>query len=104
MRVAIRKGANVNFASSSGKTSLHYVASKGLTDAALLLLNSGAVELQDHSGDTPLHAAAKNGHAQTCKLLLERGSDSFFRNVRHLGTTAFGWRCHATGSWLHVVV
>jgi ankyrin repeat protein len=91
MANALRKGADINYASSSGKTSLHYASAKGSSDAARLLLNNGALERQDKNGDTPLHAAAKNGHVQTCKLLLERGADSFFRNVRHQCSLLLAW-------------
>lgn len=58
---------------STGRTALHYAASKGHLNCTRLLLEYGASpRVLDQLGQAPLHRAATLGHAEIAKALLER--------------------------------
>jgi hypothetical protein len=57
----------------SGLTPLHYAASRGRLDAVELLLERGALIMEDPSGETAVHLAALKGHLQALKALIEAG-------------------------------
>jgi hypothetical protein len=57
-------------------SALHYAASEGRTDVAMLLLGAGApVDCRNIDGWTPLHFAARAGHGKVAALLLEAGAN-----------------------------
>ena len=67
-------------------SALHYAASEGRTDVAMLLLGAGApVDCLNIDGWTPLHFAARAGHGKVAALLLEAGAN---KNVRTQWGTA----------------
>ena len=69
-------GADVNRASGSGVTPLHWAADGGDVAIAAALLAAGAdVSLTTGSGQTPLHWAANGGHAAVVATLLAAGAD-----------------------------
>ena len=59
----------------SGQTPLHVAAANGQRDAAVLLLDAGAVlETRDRNGATPLESAIQYQQRATLGLLLDRGA------------------------------
>ena len=68
--------ADVNRASGSGVTPLHWAADGGDVAIAAALLAAGAdVSLTTGSGQTPLHWAANGGHAAVVATLLAAGAE-----------------------------
>ena len=66
----IRRGANINEASSSGKTPLHYaVMIHSLAMAELLLKNGARVDAKDNVGKTPLDYWEPGGNVRLLQLL-----------------------------------
>lgn len=62
----------IDAANGTGRTPLHYAASKGHAEASSLLLRHGAdANVQDTLGQTPLHRAASAGHASVVSVLLQ---------------------------------
>lgn len=79
-------GAEVNFADSSGRTSLHHAAESGHDSVVrLLLLRYADLNYQDNEGGTALLLAAQEGKAAVVKLLLDAGAS--FQTVNHRGDT-----------------
>jgi hypothetical protein len=69
-------GVELQFATKSGRTGLHYAAREGHTKVCRLLLDKGAdVSARNKWQETPLHAAAYNGRPDVATLLLEAGAD-----------------------------
>jgi len=69
-RVLIRKGADINAPSSSGKTPLHYAIMKQSFALAELLLKSGArIDLKDAASKTPLDYWESGGNIKLLHLL-----------------------------------
>ena len=65
---------------SGGSTPLNAAALFGQTEAAALLIGSGAdVNGRNRDGNTPLHVAGFFGHTDTVELLLEKGADTAAR-------------------------
>ncbi|MGW8283955.1 MAG: ankyrin repeat domain-containing protein, partial [Gemmatimonadota bacterium] len=81
----------------SGRTPLHYAASRGHAAVAGLLLDSGAdIDATEEDGETPLHFAAWRSETGTGALLIERGADLEIRN--HWGRTPLLIVARETGS------
>ncbi len=65
----------------SGRTPLHYAASRGHVEVAGLLLDAGAdINATEEDGETPLHFAAWRSEAGTGVLLIDSGADLEIRN------------------------
>jgi len=64
-------------------------AALGRTDQLAVLLDRGAVSVDDRSPDgwTPLHLAAFFGHRDTAAMLLDRGADPVARSGNELENT-----------------
>jgi len=77
VEMLLKHGADVNATTKYGRTPLHMAVSKGKTDTAELLLESGAeVDARDRVlGWTALYEACQNGDVGTAKLLLQHGAD-----------------------------
>ena len=72
----IRHGAIIDAKSRDGWTALHYAASRGLTEKALLLIRHGAdIDSQCTSGGTPLLSAAVNRRRDMIELLIKHGAN-----------------------------
>ena len=68
----LEHGANPNICTNSHKAPLHQASSRGLLEAARLLLRYGAkVDVKDKKGKTPLQLAESD---EMMKLLLEHGA------------------------------
>jgi len=84
-------------ADGSGRTPLHYAASRGHVAVAGLLLDSGAdIDATEEDGETPLHFAAWRSETGAGALLIERGADLEIRN--HWGRTPLLIVARETGS------
>ena len=71
----LKGGAEVNAASSDGRTPLHFAATFGCLPIAGILLRHGAdVKARSASGKTPLHHAATFGDDRLVELLLVNGA------------------------------
>lgn len=81
LKKAIDKKVDVNAMDQQfGMTPLSWAALNGKTNAAELLIDSGAdVNGKNRDGGTPLHGSVFLGHFETTKLLLNKGAD---RNIR----------------------
>lgn len=61
----------------SGRSALHWAATRGNTSVVIALLEAGAEGgARDVSGKTPLHCAAVAGHAPVVEALLDRFGSS----------------------------
>lgn len=71
----IGSGANVNCQYKGGKTLLHYVASRGLSDLADTLIVAGAdLSIRDGAGRTALDDAMQQGSEEGVETLLKAGA------------------------------
>ncbi|XP_046673820.1 ankyrin repeat domain-containing protein 33B-like [Homalodisca vitripennis] len=79
----------LNFADSSGRTALSYLASNGPVSLleALLSLEGVDVNKPDNEGNTPLHFAAQAGQVESVNYLLSRCSGIEVDARNHLGFT-----------------
>jgi ankyrin repeat protein len=78
MEALLHAGADVRALSTNplGNTALHAALANGQTEAAAMLLESGAsIDARDASGHTALHLAAEDGNLAAIRLLLKRGAD-----------------------------
>jgi len=57
-----------------GRTPLHMAAGADRYEAALILLEAGALMARDRWGRTPLHDSAMSGHSEMSSLLLDAGA------------------------------
>ena len=74
MRRLLEHGADPNIRTNR-TTPLHQASSRGLLEAAQLLLRYGAkVDEKDENGVTPLQVVASGGHEEMTKLLIEYGA------------------------------
>jgi ankyrin repeat protein len=74
-------GVELQFATKSGRTGLHYAAREGHTKVCRLLLDKGFdANARNKWQETPLHAAAYNGRPDVASLLLEAGADVLAQN------------------------
>ena len=72
----IEAGADINKASTDGRSPLHFAAENGHAGLVDHLLSSGAdVHRTDNLGLTALHAAARSGHHTVAARLLEGGAE-----------------------------
>jgi ankyrin repeat protein len=98
VRVAMLKGAHVNFRSVEGVSALMYASASGHLDIVQLLIDKGAdVNAKPyHSIQTPLYAAVVNGHVEIAELLIMNGAkmnvkNSFENNLLHLAAQNYVW-------------
>jgi hypothetical protein len=76
VKVLIAAGADVNTATSDGKTPLWWAALHGHETVVKVLIAAGAdVNKATSDGDTPLVWAAANGHETVVKVLIAAGAD-----------------------------
>jgi hypothetical protein len=93
VRLLLEAGADPNFTTPQGETSLHQAADTDSEDIVRLLLDYGAsANAQQGEGETPLHYAAYKGSASCARLLLERGADPDTPNST-LGWTPLHYAC-----------
>jgi ankyrin repeat protein len=77
LKKLIAEGADVNDIDSQGATALHWAAYADNTQAALALLDAGAVAaVETRFGVTPLYLAALNGNPTLVSALTEAGADA----------------------------
>lgn len=75
----------INERLSFDRTPLHVAAQHGSIDAALFLIEQGAViDAGDENGRTPLHEAADGGRTQTALALVQRGANINIKTVMGL--------------------
>ena len=78
----LARGANVNRA---GWSPLHYAASSGAVEIAVMLLERGArIDAPSPGGFTPLMLAAREGHLDAAVLLVHQGANARLQNVENL--------------------
>ena len=81
-RLLIKKGANVNCATSTNQTPLHAAAYHGDTNIAKILIHNGAkINAQNNDYETPLLLAATMGHIELVEMLLINGANVNIRDV-----------------------
>lgn len=89
VRLLVQRGANLEAATHSGVTALHYMSRVGMVDAVKELLAAGAnVNCRTNAGTTPLIFAVDYKHVITAMILIEAGSDVKLRDYRG---TAWIW-------------
>ncbi|MDQ7055528.1 MAG: ankyrin repeat domain-containing protein [Persephonella sp.] len=72
VRLAIAKGADVNYQDEKGGTALHWAVFYGHKDIVKLLLMQGADPLiKDRNGITPVDVAKINRKREVLKILME---------------------------------
>jgi len=90
----------------TGSTALNGAALLGRTEAAALLIDSGAdVNARNREGNTALHTAAFFGHIETVELLLEKGADVSARGQNWqtpLDLVASSWNPEVEGLYRYV--
>ena len=65
------RGGNINVATASGDTALHFATELGRLDLVNILLDAGAsLNFVDQEGDTPMHLAIDFKHHKIVKALL----------------------------------
>lgn len=71
LRTLLAASVDVNAVDSEGKTALMYAADEGLAEAAVLLLNHGAlIHMTDKQGKTAFHYAARTSRHHVIQILL----------------------------------
>jgi ankyrin repeat protein len=77
--------AEIDRASTAGRTALHVSATENRVECIKYLLKKGAaVNVQDNNGNTPLHYAASKGNIALCFMLIASGADPTIRNTENL--------------------
>merc|ERR1712034_78452 len=85
----IERGAEVDSADTSGKTTLHYAAMTGDKSLVKLMLKRGAnVNCLTCRKNTPLHFAVASGYSDIKDMLISRGAD-ILKNID--GETPLGF-------------
>jgi len=88
----LKGGISINNLDPSGRSSLHYAASKGQADITKFLLSNDAdINLKDSKGANPFHQAAFSGHVQTLEILLQANADP--NVVSKFGRSALHYSC-----------
>lgn len=85
VKVLLQAGANVNAATPSGATALHYAENESIL-RALLDQNGVNINSRDRRGTTALMSAASKGNARVVDILLKAGADATLKNYK--GETA----------------
>lgn len=76
-----RKGVNINFRDSRGRTPLHHAGEMNQEMVVSRLIEIGAdIEAQDHRGNTPLHVACAKRASGAARRLAFCGADIEARN------------------------
>jgi ankyrin repeat protein len=76
VRRLLEVGADVNWRTADGLTSLHFAAKAGCVDVVDLLIKTGTdVNARDDFGWTPLHYAAFKGSVEIIRRLIASGAD-----------------------------
>jgi ankyrin repeat protein len=71
----VENGADVNAATTDGRTSLLFAAADGDSELVKLLLDAGAnVNAKSDDGDTSLSLAVEEGHREIVNTLKARGA------------------------------
>jgi FkbM family methyltransferase len=77
VRYYLDKGADINFFSTSGGTSLYIASQRGDANIVKYLIENGAnLEVKSVHGISPLYIAAVNNHYEVVSLLLEAGAST----------------------------
>ena len=77
IELLLQHGANIEAATSDGRTPLHIAAANGQLLAVKCLLEKGARgTATDNKGRLPLHDACFKGHVEVARFLLEKYPDT----------------------------
>ena len=94
LRVLLRAGCDVNAATSSRATPLHFATRAGHQGCVAVLLDADAdVNARDGDGNTPLIAAAKNCHGALTVIKLLVDARCILDNRNQDGRTALHYAC-----------
>lgn len=75
LMAAIEQGGDINERDKSGRTILHYAATRPEIEVIRKILEYGAdVNAKDRSGETPLHMACREGRLEIVEELIASGS------------------------------
>ena len=85
VQTLLSRGASVNRA---GWSPLHYAASSGALEIAVMLLEKGAlIDARSPGGFTPLMLAAREGHVDAAVMLVRQGANASLQNDEKLTAT-----------------
>jgi ankyrin repeat protein len=90
VKIALDKGADINYKDNIGWTALLHATFYGYKDIVELLLKNGAdINIKNNGGNTALIIASKFNHKNIIKLLLKNGADVNIKNK--YGNTALNY-------------
>jgi ankyrin repeat protein len=82
--ILIEAGADVNFKSTVGQTSLMLCSMKGDSDTALILIKAGCIiDSIDSNGDSALHFSTRFNKKNVETILLSNGADRTIKNLNN---------------------